>query len=194
MLWSLDADVGNVLWDRGWKWWPSFGNAVVADGHVWFNIFWWDPGSYAMVCIGDLFPPTTYLYRVNAGGSNFDVALETNSTVTNLNTTALETAGKIGFKVQGIGATDMSNITIPNAMLSGPFNVTVDGEQPVYLAPTTNNGTHTSLYFTYNGTIPHIVEITGTTFIPEFPTITIVPMLITTLFMTLVQLKRKRNK
>jgi hypothetical protein len=158
-------------------------------------MFWSDP-SYTLnlFCIGSPFPPTTYLYRVNAGGSNFDVALETNSTVTNLNTTALETAGKIGFKVQGIGATDMSNITIPNAMLSGPFNVTVDGEQPVYLAPTTNNGTHTSLYFTYNGTIPHIVEITGTTFIPEFPTITIVPMLITTLFMTLVQLKRKRNK
>ena len=194
MLFALDADVGNVLWDRGSKWWPAFGNAVVADGHVWYNAYWWDPGSFTLYCIGDLFPPTTYLYRVSAGGSSFDVTLETNSTATNLNTTVLETEGKIGFMVQGIGATDMSNITIPNTMLSGPFNVTVDGEQPLYLAPATNNGTHTSLYFTYNGTIPHTVEITGTTFIPEFPIIAIAPMLITTLFMALVQLKRKRNK
>jgi outer membrane protein assembly factor BamB len=303
MLWSLDADVGNVLWDRGWKWWPSFGNAVVADGHVWFNIFWWDPGSYAMVCIGDLFPPTTYLYTVNARGTSYNVALETNSTITNFNTANLETQGKIGFNVQGIGTSGMCNITLPDAMLGEPFNVTVGGEQPFYVAeptgngthtwlyftynhttsqtveitgtipPTTyhytvsaggtsfdvaletnstvtnfnttaletekkitfgvaginettgmcnitipndmldgelnvtvdgeqplysaaplNNGTHTSLYFTYNNTMPHAVEITGTTVIPEFPIIAALPMLITTLFMTLVQLKRKHNK
>jgi hypothetical protein len=39
-----------------------------------------------------------------------------------------------------------------------------------------------------------VVEITGTTVIPEFPIIATLPMLITTLLATLVQLKRKRNK
>jgi outer membrane protein assembly factor BamB len=193
-LYALDAGVGNTLWDRIVNWWPSIGNAVVADGHVWFNAYWWDPMSYTMYCVGDLFPPSTTHYVVNAGGQTFDVELESNSTVTNFNTTALETQRKIGFNVQGIGANDMCNITLPEAMLGGPFNVTVDGEQPVYIEEPTSNGTHTSLYFTYNGTIPHTVEITGTTVIPEFPTIAILPMLITTLFMTIVQLKRKRKK
>ena len=57
-----------------------------------------------------------------------------------------------------------------------------------------NNGTHTSLYFTYNHTSAHAIEISGTTFIPEFPTTAILPLLITTFLVTLVQLKRKRNK
>jgi outer membrane protein assembly factor BamB len=193
-LYALDADVGNILWENIKNWWPSLGNVVVADGRAWFNAFWWDPMSYTMYCIGDLFPPTTYLYTVGAGGSSFDVALETNSTITTFNTANLETNRTIGFNVAGIGTIGMCNITLPDDMLSGPFNVTVDGEQPFYLAPTTSNGTHTSLYFTYNGTIPHTVEITGTNVIPEFPTIAILPMLIATLSITLVQLKRKRNK
>ena len=88
----------------------------------------------------------------------------------------------------------MCNITIPNNMLDGDLNVTVDEEQPMYSAAPLNNGTQPSLYFTYNNTFPHEVEITGTTVIPEFPTLAIAPMLIATLFMTLVQLKKKHNK
>jgi outer membrane protein assembly factor BamB len=191
-LYALDADVGNTLWDRIINWWPSLGNAVVADGRVWFNAYWWDPGSFTLYCIGDPFPPSTTHYIVNAGGQSFDVALETNSTIKNFNTTALETQGEIGFNVQSIGTTGMCNITIPNDMLSGLLEVTVDGEPPDYLATQTNS-THASLYFTYNST-SHAVKITGTNFIPEFPTIATLPMLITTLLMTLVQLKRKRSK
>ena len=191
-LYALDADVGNTLWDRIINWWPSLGNAVVADGRVWFNAYWWDPGSFTLYCIGDPFPPSTTHYIVNAGGQSFDVALETNSTIKNFNTTALETQGEIGLNVQSIGTTGMCNITIPNDMLSGLLEVTVDGEPPDYLATQTNS-THASLYFTYNST-SHAVKITGTNFIPEFPTIATLPMLITTLLMTLVQLKRKRSK
>jgi hypothetical protein len=62
------------------------------------------------------------------------------------------------------------------------------------MAEPASNGTHTSLYFTYNGTIPQTIEITGTNVISEFPTIAILPILITTLFVTILQLKRKRNK
>jgi outer membrane protein assembly factor BamB len=193
-LYALDAATGNTLWDRGSNWWPSFGNSVVADGRVWFNAYWWDPGSFTLYCIGDPFPPSTTHYIVKAGGQSFDVALETNSTIKNFNTTALETQGKISFNVQGIGTTGMCNVTVPNDMLGGVFNVTVDGEQPLYSALPLNDGTHTSLYFTYNITAPHTIEIAGTTFIPEFPIITVLPMLITTLFMTLVQFKRKRDK
>jgi outer membrane protein assembly factor BamB len=194
-LYALDADVGNTLWERIINWWPSLGNAVVADGRVWFNAYWWDPMSYTLYCTGDPFPPTTCHYTVNAGGTSFDVELETNSTVTDFSTADLETQKKITFDVAGIGTTGMCNITLPNDMLSGPFNVTVNGEQPLYMADPTDNGTQTSLYFTYNHTTTaYTVEITGTTVIPEFPIIATLPMLITTLLATLVQLKRKRNK
>ena len=189
-LYALDADVGNTLWERGSKWWPSFGNAVVADGRVWFNAYWWDPMSYTLYCIGDPFPPVTNHYAVNAGGQSFDVVLETNSTVSDFDTADLETQGKMSFKVKGIGTTGMSNITIPNDMLDGVFNVTIDGGQPSYSAPPLNNGTHTSLYFTYNNTIQHLIEITGTTFIPEFHPIVVIPLMAAVFFVVLLKSKK----
>jgi hypothetical protein len=84
---------------------------------------------------------------------------------------------QLSYNVQGIaGTTGMSNITIPNDMLGGPYNVTVDGEAPWYLAPAVNNGTHTSLFFTYNSTGMHTIVVTGTIFIPELPTTIILPL------------------
>lgn len=189
-LYALDADVGNTLWERIVNWWPSIGNAVVADGRVWFNAYWWDPMSYTLYCVGDPFPPRTNHYTITAGGQSFDVALETNSTVTDFDTADLETQGKIRFDVAGIGTTGMCNITIPNDMLSGELNVTVDGGTPLYLAPPLNNGTHTSLYFTYNST-SHAVEITGTNYIPELPTVFIVPLVAATA-LVIVLLKTKK--
>lgn len=194
MLYALDAAVSTTLWGRGVNWWPDLGNPVVADGRVWFSAYWWDPGSFTVYCIGNPFPPSTTHYIVNAGGQNFDVALETNSTIKNFNTTALETQGKISFSVQGIGTTGMCNITIPNDMLRGELNATVDGGPPIYMETSAVNSTHTYLYFTYNNTSAHAIEISGTTFVPEFPAIAILPLLITTFLVTLVQLKRRRNK
>jgi outer membrane protein assembly factor BamB len=188
-LYALDADVGTTLWYRNIKWWPSLGNAVVADGRVWFSAYWWDPGSFTLYCIGDPFPPSTTHYIVNAGGQDFDVTLETNSTVKDFNTTVLETQGRISFDVQGIGTTGMCNITIPNDMLDGTLNVTVDGEPPLNLIQTTNDGT-ISLYFTYNSS-QHAIEITGTNYIPEFSTFALLPLLTTILLAMVIQLKRK---
>jgi hypothetical protein len=96
----------------------------------------------------------------------------------------------MSFKVKGIGTTGMSNITIPNDMLNGVFNVTVDGGQPSYSAPPLNNGTHTSLYFTYNNTIQHLIEITGTTFIPEFHPIVVIPLMAAVFFVVLLKSKK----
>jgi outer membrane protein assembly factor BamB len=195
-LYALNANTGTTLWYRRSNWYPSYGPPVVADGRVWFSMYWSDPTWLLnLFCIGSPFPPTTNHYAVHAGGRDFDVSVESNSTVTDFGTTALETEGKFGFKVKGIGTTGMCNVTIPNDMLDGELNVTVDGGSPLYSAPPLNNGTHTSLYFTYgNSTTLHLIEITGATVIPEFPAITILPMPITTLSITLIQLKRKRNK
>ncbi len=194
-LYALNANTGTALWYRRSNWNPSYGPPVVADGRVWFSMYWSDPTWLLnLFCIGSPFPPTTDHYTVNAGGRDFDVAIESNSTVTDFSTIALETEGKFGFNVQGIGTTGMCNITVPNDMLGGEFNVTVDGRPPQYLAPPLSNDTYTSLYFTYNTTFSHAVEITGTNYIPEFPTTVILPLLITTFLITLVQFRRKRNK
>jgi hypothetical protein len=193
VIYSLDASNGNTLWKRIVNWYPNIGNPVVADGHVWFSAHWWDANSITLYCIGNVFPPRIYHYPVNAGGRSFDVKLETNSTVTNFNTTNLETQGKIKFNAADIGTTGICNITLPNDMLSGQLSVMVDGRQPLYLASPRNNGTYTSLYFTYNTTSPHAVEITGTIYIPEFPSIIIPLLLITPFLIPLIQISRKCN-
>jgi outer membrane protein assembly factor BamB len=172
-FYALNASTGTTLWYRRSNWYPSYGPAIVADGRIWFSMYWGDPTwTLNLFCVGSPFPPTTNHYTVYAGGQNFDVAIESNSTVTDFSTTTLEAQGKLGFKVKGIGATGMCNVTIPNYMLDGELNVTVDGGSPLYSAPPLNNGTHTSLYFTYgNSTTLHLIGITGTTFIPEFPSV-----------------------
>jgi outer membrane protein assembly factor BamB len=193
MLYALDtASSGATVWTSSFS--ESYGapgSPTVADGKVFVTV----TNGLGLYCFGDPFPPVTNNYEVTAGDQSFDVPIVSNSTISNFNTTALETEKKISFGVAGINeTTGMCNITIPNDMLDGELNVTIDGGQPLYSAAPLNNGTHTSLYFTYNNTLPHVVEITGTTVIPEFPIIATLPMLITTLLATLVQLKRKRNK
>jgi len=191
MLYALDTATGAAVWTNTFSGSGNPSSPIVADGKVFVTV----TNGLGMYCFGDPFPPVTNNYRVNVGGQSFDVPIVTNSTISNFNTTALETEKKISFGVAGINeTTGMCNITIPNVMLDGELNVTVDGGQPLYSAAPLNNGTHTSLYFTYNNTFPHTVEITGTTVIPEFPIMAVTPMLITTLLMTLVQLKRKRRK
>jgi outer membrane protein assembly factor BamB len=193
MIYSLDASNGSILWKRKVNWYPNLGTPVVADGHIWFSAHWWDANSFTLYCLGNVFSPRTYHYTVNAGGKSFDVKTETNSTITNFNTANLETQGKIRFNVAGIGTTGMCNITLPNEMLDGQLSVMVDAGQPLYLALPRNNGTHTSLYFVYNTTSSHVVEITGTTYVPEFLSITIPLLLVTPFLVTLIQISRKRN-
>jgi outer membrane protein assembly factor BamB len=191
-LYALDAATSAAVWTHTFTGIAYPGSPIVADGKVFVTVSNYDKGLH---CVGDPFPPVTNNYKVIAEGQSFDVPIVTNSTISNFNTTGLETEKKISFGVAGINeTTGMCNITIPNDMLDGELNVTVDGGQPLYSAQPLNNGTHTSLYFTYNNTFLHAVEITGTTVIPEFPTITILPMLITTLLATLVQLKRKHKE
>jgi outer membrane protein assembly factor BamB len=190
-LYALDADVGNILWIHRRGWWSAVGSAVVADGRVWYSVYYSDPSyNLLLYCLGPTFPPTTYSYTVNAGGHSFNVEMETNSTITDFSTANLETQGKISFKAKGIGTTGMCNITLPMDMIDGLYNVTVDGGQPIYSAPTMNNGTHAWLYFTYNTTSQHTIVISGSTFVPEFQPITIAPMMAAILFMVLLKSKK----
>jgi outer membrane protein assembly factor BamB len=188
MLYALNVDSGEAVWTSSFSGTPS--SPVIADGRVFVTV----SDNLGVFCLGNPFPPVTNVYRVIAGGTSFDVPIVTNSTVTNFNATSLETEKKISFEVAGINeTTGMCNITLPNDMLDGALNVTVDGEQPLYSDPPLNNGTHTSLYFNYNNTFPHTIEIVGTTVIPEFP-VTALPLVITAFFMATIKFHKKRNK
>ena len=114
---------------------------------------------------------------VLAEGSAFHVTAESNSTT--LNFQFIKEAKKLLFNVTGsTGTHGFCNITIPNQLLGGPFNVAFD-EQPLSEVFSLDNGTHTWLYFTYSQS-GHIIEITGTTVIPELP-----PLLLSLLFMAM---------
>lgn len=164
-VYALHVANGTVAWSYTFA--STAYDPIVADGRVFV------PHYYGLSCFGNPFPPVTYHYTINAGGVDWDVMLVINATPATLNSTGLITLKKLTYTLQGIsGTTGVSNITISNAMLGGPYTVTVDGGLPndppgVVIS---SNGTHSSLYFAY-GHSTHTVEIVGTTVVPEFPTV-----------------------
>lgn len=158
LLRARNALTGTNLWSLG-----SMESApIVADGHVFVA------GNDKVYCFGASYPPVTNTYNLNVGGQPFTVDIETNSTVSSIDISDITTMMNMSFTVESGHGTGMCNITMPHNMLGGPYNVTVDGQAPWSSATTPINATHTSLYFTYNGTGKYTVEITGSTVIPEF--------------------------
>jgi outer membrane protein assembly factor BamB len=171
-LYALNATTGNT------KWTYEFSNyapdePIVADGHVFVT-------NYAgLTCFGISYPPQTYYYTVNVLSQNFVIKLViANATPgSQMDISVLLTQKKLGYTLQGIENTiGMSNITIPNALLGGTYTVTVDGASPFTGPTVVNNGTHSSIYFTYLQS-SHSVIITGTTVIPEFSPALMLPLL-----------------
>lgn len=183
---ALDADDGTTIWSYEFPG-ASPGRPVIADGRL-FTI-----RNKYVYCFGSTYPPVTYHYPVSAGGQDFDVKLVLNATPGELDTATLITLKKISYTLEGIpGTTGMSNVTIPNEMLGGPYVVTVDGGLPMYSAPPVDNGTHTSLYFTYFQSV-HTVEIEGTTVIPEFPSFFILPLFAIATLLAAILYRRKHS-
>ncbi|MEM3044480.1 MAG: hypothetical protein QXV77_03185 [Candidatus Bathyarchaeia archaeon] len=79
-----------------------------------------------------------------------------------------QTGKRVSFKLSGgeEGTRIPCRVEIPNTLLSGTFQVTVDG-MPVEFTKITNE-THTILIFQYNPSV-HDVEVIGTEVVPEFP-------------------------
>jgi hypothetical protein len=170
-LYALATSDGHRVWTYTFTY--SAGSPIVADGRLFV------PQSTVLKCFGSLYPPVTYYYTVTpVPGYTYTVKLVINATPGQLDTAGLTTLKKISYTLEGISGTiGMSNITIPNQMLGGPYTITVDGGSPQSQATPINNGTHTSLYFTYFHVATHTVEIIGTTAIPEFPSAFILPLL-----------------
>lgn len=154
---------GQVIWSSLFAITPY--EPVIADGNVFVNDY------NSAHCIGDYFPPVTYYYTVTppgAGGESFDIKLViANATPSQtINTQLLISQLKINYTVTGIdGTIGMSNITLPNRMLGGPYTVRVNGgliPSPVVV----DDGTYSSIYFNYFQSVNQI-EIQGTTVVSE---------------------------
>ena len=177
----LDAATGITSWTYKFTTYDSE-EAVIADGRLFVTQY------FGVYCFGQSYPALTYYYTVTPVGVPFVIKLvETNATPSKtIGIDQLTTQKKINFTITGIeNSYSTLNITIPNDMLGGPYTVKIDGALVGHTPY--DNGTHTSLYFTYYHTDknPHSVEITGTTAIPEFPpTLTGAILIFTTLATT----------
>jgi len=187
-IYALDWLTGIVSWTYKFSS-GTPGEPIIADGRLFVSV------SSSIYCFGSAFPPVKYEFPVSAAGYNFNVELTINATVTSFNVSGLLTLKKISYSLQGISSTiGASNITIPNAMLGGPYTVTVDGGLPSTGPIVVNDTTTTSLYFTYTHST-HVVEITGTYVIPEFPTASVlVTLMLATSAVTLGFYRFKRNR
>ena len=188
ILYVLNIDDGTKVWSYDFVSGQLPGEPVIADGRIFIT------QAKKLFCFGDFYPANRYNYPVNVAGHDYIVEIAANATCTNFNYSALLSEKKLTYTLKANWINDetvISNITVPNEMLGGPYTVIVDGgETPINEY---NNGTHTTIGFTYlqlsHGS--HIIEITGTTVVPEFPQFLISTLLIVTA-LTAIILKRKK--
>jgi parallel beta-helix repeat protein len=78
-------------------------------------------------------------------------------------------------------------ITIPHALMTEPYSITIDGVNPTYWNYTLyDNGTHRWIYFEYEHSAVEVVII------PEFPVFMILPLLMTLVALVALIYRRKR--
>jgi len=96
----------------------------------------------------------------------------------------------ISFNVSGEDMTSgFSRLCIPRALMNETFRVFVNGTEVAYNLLPVSNSTHSYLYFSYDHSTKEVVII------PEFPSLIILPFLMTlTLLAALVLRRRKAGK
>ena len=127
------------------------------------------------------------VYEVEWEEQVFYVVLESNSTVSDF---AFDQSDKqISFNVTGsTGTTGFCNVTIPIKLLDGAFIVLIDNVNTFYKLTLDEN--HTFLHFLYSYST-HNVKIIGTTVIPEFPSLLILPLFMTATLLAVLICRRK---
>ena len=164
---------------------------VVADGRVFCGV-----NYNKIVCFGNYFPASTYYYHVTVLGNQFVIQLViANATPSSgIGTNLYVTLKQLNYTLQGIDSTNgWSNITIPNQMLGGPYIVTVDGGGTSPPPVVVNDGTYSSIFFTYLQS-SHAVVVQGTTIVPEFPSYIVLSLLMALTFVAAAFAKKKLPK
>jgi len=106
-----------------------------------------------------------------------------------------QSSSQISFEVSGeTDAVCYCNVTVPKALLKGdPWTVTVDDEVCSYTS--SENATHSSIYFTRTYQSTFQVVIKGTWVIPEFSSFPLLPLfMIVTLLAVIVYRKNVKSK
>jgi outer membrane protein assembly factor BamB len=188
-LYALDINDGSIIWT--YKFSYTAYEPVIADGRLFVSSY------YSLTAFGNYYPPQTYYYTVTpVTGLTYTIKLViANATPSQtIQANLLATQKKMNFTVTGIDTTrGMTNITIPNEMLGGPYTVRIDGGLPSPSPIVVNNGTHSSIYFTYAQS-KHNIEITGTTVVPEFSPALMLPLLIAMSLAAVILARKKLRR
>ncbi len=120
------------------------------------------------------------------------VDLISNSTISNFDFQLLNSSyADLKFNVTGdTGTQGFCRIGIPKALINGSYVITFDGGNinPHILS---SNDTYTYFYVSYTHS-QHTIEITGTTTIPEFPTLMITILIAACTLLVTMVCRRKR--
>ena len=146
-------------------------------------------GNQEQSGVGTVIVVSIFNFEVTYNEVTYDIITSSTSAISNF--TFSQSLKMISFNVTGAaGTTGFCNITFLTQLLGGPYTTLIDGSPVIPVE--TNNATFTLLYFTYTHSA-HKVEISGTTVIPEYPTMIVAAILFTVLTLTLV-LTRGRLK
>jgi hypothetical protein len=155
------------------------------------GITWWNnvPFGFYAVRIPLAFVGWTFHFAV--GSLNYSIATESNSTLESAE--FIQDLKTFGFDVRGPpGTKGFCNVTIPKSLLWGAFSVYIDGSilrEGLGYAHTENQ-THSIFSISYDHSI-HKIEITASEVIPEFPSLVIMPLLMTVILLVAKSCKRK---
>jgi len=221
---ALDAENGTVKWSCPLDGEYSVSSPAVADGKVYFgldnnyvyaldvfngDIIWSYKTEGAVQSSpaisdgllfvgsndGNLYAIGTPAIQVfNAGtwdNETYNVQVQSNLTVTDFMFN--QSLKQITFSTEGSSGTmGFCNVTIPKDLLAGQYSVFAGESQPLVFDEQ-SNASHSFLSFNY----PHssnIVRIEGTEVIPEFPSWTLMTLLLVTLTVALSIYKRRLAK
>jgi len=178
---STYAATTHYTWPPNWDY-PSKWGAITSTGYDWTT---------------DAFE--VLVHPVVWESETYYVMTKSNSTITDL---ALEQPSKsLTFWMGGENDTrGYVNVTIPKSLLhlnpsKQPFEWMVFiGSAPLTIPTPVANATHTFIYLEYNHPAPRCetaITIMGNEVIPEFPSIMILPLLMTIAMLTVVFTKKK---
>jgi len=155
------------------------------------NIVWDDKDNNPLM---KTFGYYTFLGEINVydvfwESTNYPVSVYSNSSVTQFNFE--QSLAQMSFEVFGETATvGFCNVTIPKALLKdNPWTVKIDDEPWAFT--TSDNTTHSFIYFTYAHSSSHQVVIEGTWVVPEFPSFLILPLFMIATLLAVIVYRRK---
>jgi parallel beta-helix repeat protein len=172
--------------------------AEIFEGNYWDNYVGHDSDQNG---IGDV-PYTIYLgpridkyplmgpYRSFSTSLGKNVNVISNSTVESFE--YFESNSTIRMHVSNMTANQTQGfirMSIPHEVMYEPFNVTIDGANPIYWNYTLyDNETHRWIYFSYQHSRLEIIIV------PEFPSFLILPLFMTLTLLTVIICKRRHTR